>query len=261
MYPLRSTMPARRWRVEQPRPFPHIRIVRPSPAREQRRQLARTIPDLQCRLINVVVALVGILLTAPIMLLIALAIRLTSGGPVLYVQPRVGLDRRSGNHRRGEAGRGRKAGRRIADQGGAIFTIYKFRTMTARVQSGEQIWASKNDPRITRLGAVLRKYRLDELPQLYNVLRGEMNIVGPRPEQPEIFHRLRQSVDRYPERQRVLPGITGWAQVNHHYDQSIEDVKRKVALDLHYIGARSALEDLKIMALTLPVMMGRKGAI
>jgi lipopolysaccharide/colanic/teichoic acid biosynthesis glycosyltransferase len=133
--------------------------------------------------------------------------------------------------------------------------------MAPRPAHDKQVWASKNDPRITPVGRVLRRYRLDELPQLFNVLQGEMNIVGPRPEQPEIFVELRTAVDRYVERQRVLPGITGWAQVNHQYDQSLDDVKRKVQLDLEYIRSRSAISDLRIMALTLPVMAGRRGAI
>ena len=236
-----------------PRAVPYIRLERRQAPRPQ-----RTTRDLQCRAINVVVALVGIALTAPLMLLIALAVKLTSRGPVFYTQQRVGLDRRAGGDRRGNRSH---AGRRTADRGGKIFTIYKFRTMRARPQDSQQVWASKNDPRITMVGRVLRKYRLDELPQLFNVLQGEMNIVGPRPEQPEIFGQLRGSVDRYVERQRVLPGITGWAQVNHQYDESIEDVRRKVALDLEYIRSRSAISDLRIMALTLPVMAGRRGAI
>jgi len=124
-----------------------------------------------------------------------------------------------------------------------------------------QIWASKDDPRITAVGHVLRKYRLDELPQLLNVLKGDMNIVGPRPEQPRIFQELREQVSGYQERQRVLPGITGWAQVNHSYDQSIEDVRKKVEYDLEYIEGRSFFNDLTIMARTVPVMIGKKGSI
>jgi lipopolysaccharide/colanic/teichoic acid biosynthesis glycosyltransferase len=232
---------------------PYIRLER----RQERRKVSRA-GDLQCRLTNVLAALVGITLTAPLMVVIALAIKLTSRGPILYSQQRVGLDRRGGVDRRGHRSH---PGRRQGDHGGKLFTIYKFRTMSPRATQGEQVWASKNDPRITPVGRVLRKYRLDELPQLFNVLQGEMNIVGPRPEQPEIFGQLREEVERYVERQRVLPGITGWAQVNHQYDQSLDDVKRKVQLDLEYIRSRSALADLRIMALTLPVMAGRRGAI
>jgi lipopolysaccharide/colanic/teichoic acid biosynthesis glycosyltransferase len=234
-------------------PAPYIRLER----RQQPRS-ARTAPDLARRVLNVLAALVGIILSAPLMLLIAAAIRLTSRGPVFYTQPRVGIDRRSGQDRRG---RRASAGRRQGDRGGRLFKIYKFRTMDPTKGQNGQVWATKDDPRITAIGHVLRKYRLDELPQLFNVLKGDMNIVGPRPEQPEIFGQLRTSVDRYVERQRVLPGITGWAQVNHSYDQSLEDVRRKVQLDLEYIRSRSAVHDLRIMALTLPVMAGKRGAI
>ena len=108
------------------------------------------------------------------------------------------------------------------------------------------------------MGRVLRALRFDELPQLWNVLRGEMNIVGPRPEQPEIFKDLRSEIPDYQRRQHVLPGITGWAQIKNGYDQSYRDVERKVHYDLEYLKRRSALEDLKIMALTVPVVLGRK---
>jgi lipopolysaccharide/colanic/teichoic acid biosynthesis glycosyltransferase len=213
------------------------------------------------RMLNVTVALVGIVVTAPLMLVLALLVKLTSPGPVLFTQQRVGVDQRSGPDRR-RNGRGAGPGRRKRDRGGRIFTIYKFRTMTAcRQKDPDQVWARVDDPRITPVGAVLRKYRLDELPQLFNVLKGDMNIVGPRPEQPEIFEQLRRKVNGYRLRQRVLPGITGWAQVNQRYDQCLEDVQRKVVLDLEYIERRSPAEDLRIMARTLPVMIGKKGAI
>src|SRR5690606_25775117 len=138
-----------------------------------------------------------------------------------------------------------------------LFTIYKFRTMRDDPKAGEQ-WASRNDPRVTPVGAFLRATRIDELPQFFNVLKGEMNIVGPRPEQPQIFSELRQTITRYPERQRVLPGITGLAQVNLGYDTSVDDVKKKVELDLQYIEKRSPTEDLVIMAKTMPVIVFRK---
>ncbi|MEJ2239157.1 MAG: sugar transferase [Gemmatimonadales bacterium] len=171
------------------------------------------------------------------------------------------MDRRSGRDRRARS-RSRLSSRRWRNQGGMPFTIYKFRTMKASACRAEaQVWASPDDPRITRVGRVLRKYRLDELPQLINVLRGDMNLVGPRPEQPEIFAQLNDRIQGYGYRQRVLPGITGWAQVNHHYDMSEEDVRRKVALDLQYLDRRSAAEDRRIMAKTVPVMMLRKGAL
>ena len=130
--------------------------------------------------------------------------------------------------------------------------------MTAIQGRTAQKWAAKEDARVTRVGRILRPTRIDELPQLFNVLKGDMNIVGPRPEQPSIFADLRTELSHYPQRQKVLPGITGWAQVNLGYDTSIDDVKRKVELDLEYIGRRSTAEDLTIMARTMPVMVGRK---
>lgn len=204
------------------------------------------------RALNVAVAVVGILLALPLMILIALAIKVTSPGPIIFRQTRVGLDRRTpgipaGNWRRG------------VDHGGRLFTLYKFRTM--RHDSGRaQVWASPDDPRVTRVGRVLRKYRLDELPQLFNVLKGDMNVVGPRPEQPGIFASLREEIDPYPARQRVLPGITGWAQVNHHYDRTVDDVRAKVELDLEYIRRQGVAEDLKILMRTVPTVMFGRGA-
>jgi lipopolysaccharide/colanic/teichoic acid biosynthesis glycosyltransferase len=204
------------------------------------------------RLINVVVAALGLLASVPLMLAVAVAIKLTSRGPVFYTQTRVGLDRRGGPNDRGHS-------RRRADLGGRPFRIYKFRTMRVQPAAAKEVWATPDDPRITAIGKMLRKFRLDELPQLWNVLVGDMNIVGPRPEQPGIFAQLREQIDGYEVRQRVRPGITGWAQVNHSYDRCLEDVKRKVTLDLEYVARHSVLEDLRIMALTVPVMVGRKG--
>jgi lipopolysaccharide/colanic/teichoic acid biosynthesis glycosyltransferase len=124
----------------------------------------------------------------------------------------------------------------------------------------EQTWARPDDHRITPVGRWLRKFRLDELPQLLNVLRGEMNVVGPRPEQPNIVLNLRGRIGRYQQRQRVLPGITGLAQISLCYDRTLGDVRRKVALDLQYISRQSTLEDLRIMLKTLPCMLsGKKG--
>lgn len=203
------------------------------------------------RLVNIVAAAVGIVLTLPLMLLIAALIKLTSRGPVLFTQVRVGLDRR------GLSGAGGNT-RRHTDLGGTQFQIYKFRTMRP-AQSGKQVWAQPDDARITPIGRVLRKLRLDELPQLFNVLRGDMNIVGPRPEQPAIFVYLREQIEGYSRRQRVRPGITGWAQINQGYDTSLDDVRRKVRYDLEYIRRQSPLEDLRIMCRTIPVMLLRRG--
>jgi lipopolysaccharide/colanic/teichoic acid biosynthesis glycosyltransferase len=124
-----------------------------------------------------------------------------------------------------------------------------------------QVWASQSDPRVTPVGRVLRRLRLDELPQLINVLAGDMNVVGPRPEQPDIVRTLRERIDGYAERHRVLPGITGLAQTTLGYDQSIDDVMKKTALDLEYVRRRSAMSDLRIMAQTPFVMLGMRGAL
>lgn len=195
------------------------------------------------------VALVALVLAAPLMAVVWVLISLDSRGGGLYKQPRVGLDRR-----RRRASDGGPEHRRRHDAGGRIFTIYKFRTMRVDADGGGQCWATKDDARVTRIGHVLRATRLDELPQLVNVLKGDMNVVGPRPEQPEIFTALRSEIAGYAGRQTVLPGITGWAQVNAGYDSSIDDVRRKVALDLDYIERRSASADLSIMARTMPVI-------
>ena len=203
------------------------------------------------RWLNVVVASIGIVVAAPLMLIVAFLVKLDSPGPAMYRQERVGLCRRGGS-------RGRSRSRRSRDAGGRVFTIYKFRTMTTDQGRGGEKWATQDDARITRIGGVLRATRIDELPQLFNVLKGDMNIVGPRPEQPGIFAELRTEVSGYPERQKVLPGITGRAQVTLGYDTSIDDVRRKVELDLQYIEERSALEDLAIMAKTMPVIVFRK---
>lgn len=204
------------------------------------------------RALNVAVAALGLVITAPIMALVAAAIKLSSPGPVFYKQVRVGLCRRTsmgGNFRRQE------------DIGGKPFTIYKFRTMRP-TKPGEEIqtWASENDPRITKIGHFLRRTRLDELPQLINVLRGEMNVVGPRPEQPAIFSNLRTAVQDYQYRQQVRPGITGRAQITLAYDATVEDVRKKVEADLEYIRTQSVTEDFKIMVMTVPVMLFRKGS-
>ena len=245
------------------------------------------------RYVNVVVAVLSLIVAAPMMILIAFLIKVTSKGPIIFTQTRVGVDRRrclvssetgrrvaldrrrgSERRRRGSPVGGRRqpldrrlpgisgaSGRRVFDYGGTAFRIYKFRTM--RVDTGGfpgQVWASPDDPRVTAVGRLLRKYRLDELPQLVNVVLGDMNIVGPRPEQPDIFASLRTRIRHYEERQRVLPGITGWAQINHHYDLSVEDVRRKVSFDLEYLAGRSPTKDLEIMLRTVPIMLFKKGA-
>ena len=209
--------------------------------------------SLTTRVLNFLLALTALLLLLPVLLVIALLVRLTSSGPVLYTQLRVGLDRRLPvdtvqNHRRER------------NLGGRPFTIYKFRTMRVDAEHGSgAVWAQQRDPRVTSIGRLLRQYRLDELPQLFNVLKGEMNIVGPRPERPIIFAELREHIAEYPLRQRAKPGITGLAQINHHYDRSLEDVRTKVHYDLEYIRRQSVAEDFRIMLKTVPVVLLRRG--
>jgi lipopolysaccharide/colanic/teichoic acid biosynthesis glycosyltransferase len=205
------------------------------------------------RCVNLILALVALVVMLPVMILIGVLVRLMSHGPVLYTQVRVGLDRR-------ERVAGLQNHRRQRDLGGRPFTIYKFRTMRvdAEHHSGA-VWAQQRDPRVTPIGRLLRQYRLDELPQLLNVLKGEMNIVGPRPERPTIFAELREHIAEYPLRQRAKPGITGLAQIHHHYDRSLEDVRTKVHYDLEYIRRQSVSEDFRIMLKTLPVILLRRG--
>ena len=205
------------------------------------------------RAVNILISLAALIILSPILLLIALAVKLTSHGPILYTQIRVGIDRRRQTSLDDE--------RRVYDLGGAPFTMYKFRTMHVNAESdGKAVWAVKQDPRVTLVGRVLRRCRLDELPQLYNVLRGDMNIVGPRPERPALFADLCAGIPHYRLRQRVKPGITGWAQINQPYDACVDDVRRKVQYDLEYLRRQSLIEDLRIMTMTLPVMLfGQKG--
>lgn len=205
------------------------------------------------RAFNVVAALLLLLLALPVMLLVALLVRFTSPGPVFYAQTRVGIDRRWG--RANGAG-----GRRGENLGGAPFTIYKFRSMRVDAEAdGRAVWARKDDDRVTPVGAFLRQSRLDELPQLFNVLRGDMNLVGPRPERPSIVVRLREQIPEYPVRHRVKPGITGLAQVSNPYDQTLDDVRRKVAFDIAYMRGQSLWGDVRILLKTIPVVLLRVG--
>lgn len=220
------------------------------------------------RLLDVVVAGGGLLLLSPIIALIAIAIRFESRGPVIYRQLRVGLDARDRDDRRATDGDDDPPGevddrrdgtdRRGADLGGRPFFIYKFRTMKVDAESETgPVWSNGNDNRTTRIGRFLRRHRLDEIPQFLNVLKGEMSVVGPRPERPAFFQKIRSEIKDYPVRQKVRPGITGWAQVNRGYDQCLADVHHKLIYDLEYIRRRSFFFDLRIMFETVFVMIGR----
>jgi sugar transferase (PEP-CTERM system associated) len=185
---------------------------------------------------DIVVSLALLLLTLPLMLATALLIRLDSPGPVLYRQLRVGL-------------RGRE------------FMLLKFRSMTVDAEAGgKPRWTTRQDPRITRIGRVVRPMRIDELPQLLNVLSGEMSLIGPRPERPHFVEQLTRVIPFYRERSLVKPGITGWAQVNFPYGASVEDAREKLAYDLYYVKNRGLLLDFLILLSTVRVILFREGA-
>jgi sugar transferase (PEP-CTERM system associated) len=185
--------------------------------------------------LDMTLAFVGLVLSLPIMALVALAIKLESPGPVLYRQPRLG-------------------------QNGCVFILNKFRSMRqdAEKETGP-IWARQRDPRVTRVGAFLRKARLDELPQLFNVLVGHMSFIGPRPERPEFVQQLQKLIPFYMERLAVKPGITGWAQVKYRYGASVEDALEKLQYDLYYIKNLSLFLDLLILLNTVQVVLFARG--
>ena len=201
------------------------------------------------RVLNFAIAAVALIVASPVLIALAIAVKLTSRGPILYAQTRVGLDRR---WRSTLALRER----RLEDLGGQVFTIYKFRTMRVDAERGSgAVWAQENDPRVTALGRTMRKLRLDEFPQFWNVLLGDMNIVGPRPERPSIVSRLREDIPEYQCRHRVKPGITGLAQINQNYDACIDDVRSKVRYDLRYIREQCLWVDLGILVRTVPSVL------
>jgi len=187
------------------------------------------------RIIDIGVAVIGLIVSAPLLPFIALAIRFDSPGPLLYSQERVG-------------------------QHGNLFRIHKFRTMRqdAEKKSGP-VWSQKNDPRITRSGNFLRKTRLDEIPQLWNILVNEMSIVGPRPERPFFVDQFIEKFPLYRYRLKLKPGLTGWAQVKHKYDETIDDVERKLQHDLYYLENLSIALDIKIIFSTMKTVVSAKG--
>lgn len=187
------------------------------------------------RISDVLISMIILIITFPLNILISIFIKLDSPGPVLFKQDRIGMNNK-------------------------IFRIYKFRSMflDAEKHTGP-VWSRKDDPRVTRVGRFLRKLRLDEIPQFYNVLKGEMSLVGPRPERPYFVDMLAQQLPYYRRRLKVRPGITGWAQVKHKYDESIEDVKVKLRYDLFYIENMSFRMDIKILARTILVVLFGKG--
>ena len=184
---------------------------------------------------DVALSVLLLLLTLPIVLIVACLIRLESRGSVLYRQERVGLHGRS-------------------------FSLWKFRSMRSDAEALGACWAAQRDPRVTRVGAFIRAHRIDELPQLVNVLRGEMSLIGPRPERPVFVEQLVQVIPDFAARTRVLPGLTGWAQVNYPYGASVEDARVKLGYDMFYIRNRSLALDLRILLRTVSVVLRRSGA-
>jgi len=208
-------------------------------------------------------ALVGLILALPIFVTVPILIKLESPGPAIFKQLRVGRNNRKRARRRYNfilPIEKRNGDRRRENSYGRPFTIYKFRTMREDAERFcGPIWATKNDPRITKVGKVLRLTRLDELPQLLNVLKGNMSLVGPRPERPHFIRQLAKEVDSYSKRLQTKPGITGLAQVSQGYDANLEDVDSKVKFDVTYIRNWSLWFDLKILAKTVVVMLTGKG--
>lgn len=216
------------------------------------------------RALDIVLSFVGLVVAAPVMVLAAVLIKATSPGSVFYRQERIGINRRSCD-RRGTMGRAdidrRRRDRRVLVNFGRPFTIYKFRTMVVDAERGTPpMWAKERDPRITLVGRVLRKTRIDEVPQFYNVLRGEMSIVGPRPERAYFIGRIEKDLPEFQLRLRTKPGITGLAQVQLGYTNTDDGLRDKLHLDLEYIRRLSFWTDLKILVRTVFVVFTGKGA-
>jgi sugar transferase (PEP-CTERM system associated) len=187
------------------------------------------------RLLDLVAGTVGLIIALPLLLLVALAVKLTSSGGVLYQQKRVGCR-------------------------GHIFSVYKFRSMRADAEKETgAVWAAANDSRVTPVGSFLRRTRLDELPQLWNIIRGDMSLVGPRPERPEFVTSLTQEIPFYGQRHTVRPGLTGWAQVQYTYGASLEDAMEKLQYDLFYIKNMSVAMDVFVIAKTVKTVLMQRG--
>lgn len=223
------------------------------------------------RVLDIIMASTLLILLSPLMLLTALAVKLSSPGPVIFKQTRVGLnlrknknDRRQRNVEELPVGADRRRpgrDRRLELRYGKEFTLYKFRTMRTDAEKNGAQFAVKGDPRVTPIGRFMRKTRLDELPQLWNVLRGEMSMVGPRPERPVFIENLSQEIPDYLQRLGLKPGLTGLAQIENGYDNDLESFRRKVTYDLIYLQNCCVWNDLKILFRTIRVVLTGSGAL
>jgi len=215
------------------------------------------------RAADIVISIMAMLMLLPFCLVVAVAIRLTSHGPVIYCQERVGLNRRFTNRRRNgskiEIGDRRNGDRRNQSHFGKPFVMYKFRTMIEDAERDYPVWAEDNDPRITPVGRILRKFRIDEIPQFVNVLLGDMSIVGPRPERSFFISECKDNLPGLLLRLCVKPGISGLAQVELGYTSTVEQLQDKIKWDLQYIECVTPWTDLKILAKTLLVVLAAKG--
>jgi lipopolysaccharide/colanic/teichoic acid biosynthesis glycosyltransferase len=215
------------------------------------------------RVLDVVLSVIALVFLSPVFLAAALAIKLTSPGPVFFSQERVGLNRRTDDRRRARRYYGperRDKDRRAVVNYGKPFRMYKFRTMVADAEKGRPVWAQKNDPRITPVGAIFRRTRVDELPQFINVLKGDMSIVGPRPERAYFMAQIEKELPEFQERLRTKPGITGLAQVELGYTNTTDGMHSKLDYDLQYIQDLKPQSDLKILFKTISVVFTGKGA-
>ncbi len=216
------------------------------------------------RALDVLVSGPLLLALSPLFLVVAILVKATSPGPVLYRQVRVGLERRQGQRRTSAAAAGgrdrRRTDRREVLAYGRPFEIVKFRTMRVDAEANGPCWSAAGDPRITPLGRILRLTRLDETPQLWNVFKGDMSLLGPRPERPFFVEQFVEQIPNYRDRLQVKPGITGLAQVSLAYDATIDDVRRKLDADLDWIRGRSLRRDMGIVLRTVAVVLTGRGA-
>lgn len=216
------------------------------------------------RIFDVVFAAAALVLLSPVLLITFILIKLESRGPVFFMQQRVGLNRRFASRRSSclHVGhdRRRDTDRRKSIRAGRPFSIYKLRTMREDAEASGPVLACEDDPRITRVGKFLRKTRIDEIPQFLNVIKGDMSIIGPRPERSFYINQIKQDLPEFPLRLRVKPGITGLAQVEHGYTTTIDRMKDKLFYDLKYILELSVIKEILILAKTVSVVLTGKGA-